>query len=51
MILHVWPLVGLVLIARTMKNRHRGKGAVDSEIHPADAATLVSASHREGRCD
>jgi len=51
MILHVWPLVGLVLVARAVKNRRRTTGEIDPEIMPAEDAPPVSSGFREGRCD
>lgn len=50
MIFHAWPLVGLVLIARSMKNRLRGTGSVGPAARPADTLALISAEHSEERC-
>lgn len=51
MILHVWPLAGIVLIVQAMKKRSPKEERVGSETAPVEPGTQVSAGHHEDGCD
>jgi len=51
LIFHVWPIAGLVLVARMMRKRYQEKEQVGSETASAEPGIRVSANHHDDRCD
>ena len=51
MILHVWPLVGLVLVAQAIRRRAQKEKQDGSDTSPAKPETRVPTSHHKDRSD
>jgi len=47
MILHVWPLAGMVLVAQAIKKRAQRKEPTDSDVSPLNLETSCKELHEK----